>query len=75
MNDFDQKWAQIDSRMLIVPGKELFSALNGYLQKEYQISLNPLAVVDAFKRSEVWPELALLLNKIDKLRKDLPPES
>ena len=40
MNEFDKKWASVELRMKIVPGKEVFSALNAHLQSKYKIALN-----------------------------------
>jgi energy-coupling factor transporter ATP-binding protein EcfA2 len=74
MNEFDQKWASAAGRMAMVPGKELFSVLNAYLQQAHRIALSPISVVEAFLRDEVFPELATLLQKLDQLRAEEVPE-
>jgi hypothetical protein len=74
MNEFDQKWEAKEERMKMVPGKELFSALNEFLQAKYKIALSPLVVVENFSRSEVCPQLATLLHKLDQLRKEEVPD-
>jgi len=68
MNDFDQKWGCVDSRMRLVPGKEVFTELNGYLQSSYKISLSANFVAALFMREDVWPPLANLLHKLDEMR-------
>lgn len=68
MNEFDLKWASTEGRMAMVPGKELFSALNGYLQHNHGIALSPIIVADSFLRDEVYPNLLALLGKLDELR-------
>jgi hypothetical protein len=74
MNEFDQKWATVELRMKIVPGKEVFSALNAYLQTKYKISLNPIFVVESFLREEISPEVSELLHKLEAIRKEEVPD-
>jgi hypothetical protein len=74
MNEFDQKWSTVELRMKIVPGKEVFSALNTYLQAKYKISLNPIFVVENFLREEISSPVAELLNKLDEIRKEDAPD-
>jgi hypothetical protein len=74
MNDFDQKWATVELRMKIVPGKEVFSALNAHLQAKYKISLNPIFVVESFLREEISPQVIELLQKLEAIRKENAPD-
>jgi hypothetical protein len=74
MNEFDQKWSTVEQRMKIVPGKEVFSALNSHLQSKYKISLNPIFVVESFTREEINPHVVALLNKLDEIRKEDAPD-
>jgi hypothetical protein len=74
MNEFDQKWASPEGRMAMVPGKEIFSALNSHLQQAHRIALSPIVVVGCFLRDEVCPQLLALLLKLDELRTAEVPE-
>jgi hypothetical protein len=74
MNEFDQRWESTEGRMKMVPGKELFSALNEHLQLTYKIALSPLLIVESFSRSEVCPQLVDLLRRLDDLRKEEAPD-
>jgi energy-coupling factor transporter ATP-binding protein EcfA2 len=74
MNEFDVKWQTTEGRMKMVPGKELFSALNNYLQNQYKISLSPIFIIEAFLRDEICTEVRLLLEKLDELRKTDAPD-
>jgi len=74
MNEFDKKWESVEDRMKIVPGKEVFSALNAHLQTKYKIALSPRFVVDSFLRDEISPQIAALLQKIDEIRKEDAPD-
>ena len=60
--------------MKLVPGKEVFSALNAHLQSKYKISLNPIFVVESFTREEISQQVAALLQKLDALRKEDAPD-
>jgi hypothetical protein len=46
MNEFDGKWGRIDARMKLVPGKEVLSALNGYLQNTLKTAFSANALVE-----------------------------
>jgi hypothetical protein len=60
--------------MKIVPGKEVFSALNAHLQTKYKIALSPRFVVESFLRDEVSPQIVTLLQKINEIRKEDAPD-
>ena len=74
MNEFDKKWESVENRMKIVPGKEVFSALNAHLQLKYKIALSPISVVESFLRDEISPQIAALLCKLDEIRKEDAPD-
>lgn len=54
--------------MKIVPGKEVFSALNAHLQLKCKIALSPIFGVESFSRGEISPQLAALLCKLGEIR-------
>jgi energy-coupling factor transporter ATP-binding protein EcfA2 len=64
---FDRKWADINSRMEIVPGKEVFSMLNRFLQENYKINLTPISVIAEFQRYNVPTDLANFLRRLDEV--------
>lgn len=74
MNEFDKKWESVEDRMKMVPGKEVFSALNAYLQPKHKIALSPMFVAESFSRSEISPKIADLLCKLDEIRKEEAPD-
>ena len=69
LNEIDAKWGIFEERMKLVGGKDLFSELNGYLQKTYRVNLSIRSVADSFKRPEMCPEIVELLMKLDEARK------
>jgi energy-coupling factor transporter ATP-binding protein EcfA2 len=74
MDEFDAKWGQVGTRMRLVPGKELLSALNAYLQNSLKIAVSASALADSFGRDEMPPPLLELLHKLDEMRSAEIPE-
>lgn len=68
MDQFDGAWQRFADRMRIVPGKEMLSVLNQYFQETYSCALTPGAIVQAFKVSEIAPELVAVMRKLERLR-------
>ena len=66
---FNSKWSTLMTRLEIVPGKELLSSLNEYLQEKYSISLTKSLIVDSMKKDEVPSEIVDLLERLEKFRK------
>lgn len=56
LNEFEENWKTVSSRLAIVPGKEAISALNQHLQNEYGVNLTPTAIIDAMRIEEIEPK-------------------
>jgi energy-coupling factor transporter ATP-binding protein EcfA2 len=74
MNNFDRRWENFESRMLIVPGKETLSALNAHLQDSHKIALSPNFIVELFQQNEIPAEVTALLNQLETIRKANVPD-
>jgi energy-coupling factor transporter ATP-binding protein EcfA2 len=72
MNDFDTNWQTFETRMKIVPGKELLSLFNQQLQSQYSCALTTGAIIRCFKAGDIPAELASILNKLEELRSKTP---
>lgn len=68
MSDFDALWESPPNRLRVVPGKQVLSLLNKYLQEKYQITISPSIIIESFNRSEIPEEMVDLINKLDLLR-------
>jgi predicted ATP-dependent endonuclease of OLD family len=68
MEEFDQLWQNLEARMMLVPGKEMLSILNQYIQKKYQISLSLGLIIASFKREEVPKDIVEVIEKLDEFR-------
>lgn len=65
---FESKWDDLETRMGIVPGKEVLRLLRTELQQKYSINLTDYRIVDAFKQDEIPADLVNLLSQINNFR-------
>ncbi|BCB05154.1 ATP-dependent nuclease [Bacillus sp. KH172YL63] len=68
INNFNNKWSDLNSRMEIVPGKELLKLIREEVQKIYRVSLTDFRIIDEFKREELPKDLVDLLKSIENFR-------
>lgn len=66
---FDEKWGSLDSRIQIVPGKQVLSALNQSLQNRYGISITPTIIVKHISPDSIPNDLKEILNAFNELCK------
>nr|WP_324310501.1 AAA family ATPase [Geobacter sulfurreducens] len=65
---FEDLWRNLETRMRIVPGKEVLAALRDQLQKDYGITLTDARIINEFKKDEVPQDLADLIGKLEEYR-------
>jgi len=70
IEQFESDWSAWERRIAMIPGKQVFSLLNAELQKEYGISLTPLAVVHSMQKDEIALDLRSMLEGLDQFRKE-----
>ena len=68
--NFDVKWADLDTRLEVVPGKRVLSELRKWLQDKYSITLTDFQILDAFRREDVAADLASLVLTLDTFTTD-----
>lgn len=68
LEEFDNVWSNLSSRMKVVPGKDILSNLNNYLQGKYVVTLSPGAIIAEMKPEEVSPEICHLIEQLDNFR-------
>lgn len=61
----NKKWNDIETRMEIVPGKEVFAQLNTYLQDNYNFNVTANGVIAECQRSEVPSDLVRFLRQVE----------
>ncbi len=74
MDEFDAAWSCFETRMKIVPGKEVLSLLNAFLQSNYGCALTPVSIIESFQRSAVFDEIKILVAKLQELSQQTLPE-
>ncbi len=65
---FEDLWADIDSRMEIVPGKTTIRLLRTLVQKDYKVNLTDVQIIDEFDRDETPKDLLQLIEHLDDFR-------
>lgn len=68
LEEFDNVWSTLSSRMNVVPGKDILSHLNNYLQGKYVVTLSSGAIIAEMMPEEVSPEIHHLMEQLDKFR-------
>ncbi|WP_256365906.1 ATP-dependent nuclease [Solimonas sp. K1W22B-7] len=65
---FSARWERIETRLEMVPGKEVLAQLRDRIQSRHGISLSDARIADAMNRSDIPSDLIDLLEKIDEFR-------
>jgi predicted ATPase len=65
---FERQWRTLDSRLQIVPGKEVLSKFRERIKCDYGVTLTDQRIVRAFKRQEIPSDLRTLLELLNKFR-------
>ena len=65
---FDKRWRRMESRMEIVPGKEVLKAVRDRLRESHGITLTDARIISCYSREEVPKDLAELLRRLDAFR-------
>ncbi len=73
MKEFEYSWEDIDQRIRICPGKEIFSKLNEFLQENYKVSLTHKFVVSYFSSNDVPKEICDIVEILEEFRVQDPP--
>jgi hypothetical protein len=63
--DFDSLWSYFDSRMKIIPGKQILSMLNRFIQTKYSVSLSVYAIIAAFEKREIPSDIQALIEMLN----------
>jgi energy-coupling factor transporter ATP-binding protein EcfA2 len=66
---FDELWKELNSRLNIVPGKEVLARLNTYLQNTYAVTITPNLIIEAMTKSEIPEEIKYIVSLLDMFAK------
>ncbi|MGH9403300.1 MAG: ATP-dependent nuclease [Terriglobia bacterium] len=65
LDAFDQKWANLESRLRMAPGKEVLSRLNAHLQTMYGVTVTPTLIIDAMHDLEIDSEMRTIIASLN----------
>jgi hypothetical protein len=68
INIFERKWATLETRMEVVPGKETLAAVRDAVSSQYSVSLTDHRIVSAFEISEIPDDLRALIDGLEEYR-------
>ena len=63
---FEPRWLNIESRMEIVPGKQILHGLRLALQDSCGVALTDFRIIDEFSPMEIPKDLQALLRTLDR---------
>lgn len=66
---FDQKWNDLNTRVEIVPGKDVLRKLRTKISEIYSVNLTDFKIIDEFKVDEIPLDMKQLLDELEKYRK------
>jgi energy-coupling factor transporter ATP-binding protein EcfA2 len=68
MKQFEMLWAELETRMEIVPGKQVLGLLRQRVQEKYGITLTDARIVESINRDEIPGDMKELLAELEKFR-------
>ncbi len=69
INQFNLKWDNIETRMEIVPGKEILQKIRTDIQDKYSVTLTDFRIIDEFSYAEIPNDLIQLIEGLEAYRK------
>lgn len=67
---FDSKWSTLETRMHIVPGKEILASLRSKVQEMLGITLSTNKIIRAFRRDEIPLDFKTLVQGLERFRNE-----
>ncbi len=66
IKSFDIKWEKIETRMEIVPGKEVLKKLREKIQNDYSVNLTETKIINEIEIEDMPDDLICLLKKLEE---------
>jgi hypothetical protein len=66
---FDEKWKDLNTRLDLVPGKDVLSRLNAHLQKNCGVTITPTLIIDAMTELDIVDEMKAVLQSLNSFSK------
>jgi energy-coupling factor transporter ATP-binding protein EcfA2 len=68
LQNFEKKWGDIRTRMMIVPGKIVLRALRDEVQSDLGVNLTDIQIIDEYLEEEIPGDMKVLLAHLDAFR-------
>ena len=68
IRDVEEKWKNLNSRFVIVPGKKVLRDLREKLASAYSINLTDVRIIDEFREDDIPEDLTRFLVDLEKFR-------
>ena len=68
MRDVETRWENLESRLEIVPGKNVLKDLREHMSTQYSISLTDFRIIDEFREDEIPEDLIEFLKMLEEFR-------
>jgi energy-coupling factor transporter ATP-binding protein EcfA2 len=65
---FNERWRNLNSRLELVPGKEVLAKLRTRLHEKHHITLTDTVIIGSIRREELPDDLVGLLNELETYR-------
>jgi energy-coupling factor transporter ATP-binding protein EcfA2 len=65
---FKEKWQKLETRLEIVPGKQILSLLRSHIDNKWSVNLTDYKIIDEFRKEDIPTDLITLLHQLDEYR-------
>ena len=65
---FESKWNALESRMELIPGKEVLKGIRTEVEALYHINVTDIKIIDEFRVEEIPEDLRRLINSLEVFR-------
>ena len=68
LDSVEDRWANLETRLALVPGKKVLRRLREKLNTHFSINLTDIRIIDEFRADEIPADLVRLLRNLDAFR-------
>ena len=68
---FDSTWKNLNTRLDIVPGRDILSRLNAHLQKTCGVTITPNLIIECMSEAEIPDEMRMVVTELNNFAKGI----
>jgi energy-coupling factor transporter ATP-binding protein EcfA2 len=68
LSNFDTRWASLESRMALVPGKEVLQLFRQRVQELWGVTLTDARIAEAINREDIPADMQRLIERVESFR-------